>query len=830
MQAPAAQTKQPDEMWYLKAKCPVFLPKMDALTMSSTEFATYLTELLKPTTEDADADGTEKGDNSDAFTLVSEQPSTTADARELLQGLTVAPAPADDANMGDASGLAPHDQEKSDVKAGESTGHPFMEGLKSFGTEQSDQSAPPTGFDMENRMRTENNDLAFRSTTEPLLDLFSELEEVVSGPRLHELLNAAWGRDPLATLKIIFNARSIHLGKSSRLTFYRCAGWLATYHPRTLVANLRWLSRPVIAKKLEKKEGDGDEDLVLVEAEKDPNNVSSHDVKNGVAHGYWKDLLNILALSANGKLSVLADPRDILNIEREGKGTSVTKEEASAKRQIVRDERHQAVLKALEEVPVHRALHLEIARLFADQLTADIGLLCGEDAKARRNISLCAKWAPSTARFHDKHTFVASSIAEILYPDDLYVEKGLILGGSDRTEADRTLYLRHARETYRKDISALRKHLGVVERDITAGAFEHIKYDRVPSLAMQNYTPIFARKDTERFGSYLDKVAEGKSRISGATLLPSTLVHAALYGTARSARKGPAKRKLNSLLEARIEAMGDKVLDGQWNTLVQRIKDSGTMQSCIAVCDVSGSMGSPTFSDHTCPEDSAVGLSLLVAEVTQAPFGGSFITFSEHPTVEVVDLSQTFKQKVKTLMSSEWGCNTNFEAVFTDLILPMAVKHKLSQEQMVKRIFVFSDMHFDAAGGDNWSTSFERIQAAYKEAGYEVPELVFWNLAGGRAGYRSFWGDPVAPKPVTAYGEGVALVNGYSQGMLKVFLDEGVFVEEDEEEEVVTAKGVGEDSDVVTVEKPAKKTRIDPMSTLKKAISHKAYSMLEVVD
>ena len=803
-----------EEPWFLKAKCPVFLPRADALTLSTDDFEAYLAEILKPIENGAATETVDQTDGTDSFTVVSEQPSATAPVRELLQDLAV-----DDDDA----------KKQTQAPAQAPTGNPFVDGLKSY-TETSEPK------DMENKMLTENGDIAFRSTNQPLVDLFYELEEVVSGPRLHELLNAAWACDPLATVKIIFNARSIHLGKSSRLSFYRCAGWLATYHPRTLIANLRWLSRPVIAKKLEKKDLNKEE-MVIVEPAPDSSNPTAFDVGNGVAHGYWKDLLNILALSANDKLSVLANPKDVLNVEREGKGASVSQEEASEKRHQLRDDRHQAILNILEDKPVHCALHLSVARLFAEQLAIDIRLFHGGNPKEKRNISLCAKWAPSTARFHDKHTFVVSSIAEILYPEDYFVEKQLLV--PNKLDTGRTVYLRYAREAYRKDIAALRKHLGVVERDITANKLENIKYERVPSIAMQNYSPIFAEKDTDRFEAYLDKVADGKSQISGATLLPSTLIHGVRTGSysQTAVPKKGKKRSIDAMVSSRLAAMASKVVDGQWNSLVQRIKDSGTMESCIAVCDVSGSMSSPVFSDRTCPMDSAIGLSLLIAEVTKPPFGGTFITFSESPTVETVDLSKTLQEKVDALQNSEWGYSTDFESVFTRLILPMAVENKLTQEQLVKRVFVFSDMQFDTAssGSQTWSSSFERIQKAFSEAGYEVPELIFWNLAGGRAGFPGdSWGDPVAPKPVTAEQEGVSLVSGYSQGMLKVFLDSGSFEEEeDKEEDVEVIEKAGEDAEdegLVSVERSAKKAKVDPMSTVTKAISHKAYSMLKVVD
>ncbi|KAK5628753.1 hypothetical protein RRF57_004468 [Xylaria bambusicola] len=663
-------------------------------------------------------------------------------------------------------------------------------------------------------MLTENGDVTYRSTTSPLVDLFTELEDVVSGPRLLELLNAAWREDSLTTLKIIFNARSIHLGKASRLTFYRCAGWLAKYHPLTLVANLRWLSRPVIQKKVEKKEEE-DKDLVIVDEnpEKDPEDITRFDVKHGVSHGYWKDLLNILVLRVEDSLDVLAQPRDILNTEQPVKSNvSVNKEEAKTRRHEMRNQRHNNAVVKFHSDAVYRGLYLSVARLFAEQLKIDLALLKGEDHKARKNISLCAKWAPSHDRFCDKHTFIVSSIAEMLHP--------LAEFGLSHESNDRELYLRRAREEYRKDISTLRARLDIVERNLSAKTYDNIRYERVPSIAMNNYSQIFAERDSERFRKYLDDVVEGKAHISGAILLPSTLVK-----QVRDNRRS-------------FDPMKNSVTDLQWRTLVQRIKDSGALESSIAVCDASLSMEYPVFPDGTCPMDSAIGLSLLLAEVTDPPFGGHFITFSETPQVQSIDSYRFLGDKVDGLCWSGFGMSTNFTAVFESLILPMAVRNKLSQDQMIKRVFVFSDMQFNSAesgagSSDSFSSSYERIKASFAAAGYEMPELIFWNLAGGRAGYSEGTnGDLIAPKPVTSEEQGTTMVSGYSQGMLKVFLDNGSFddpeLEEAEEEgEIETT----EEGDLAIVnQEQAKKRKIDPMSTVKKAIGHKSYDPLVVVD
>jgi hypothetical protein len=108
---------------------------------------------------------------------------------------------------------------------------------------------------------------------------------------------------------------------------------------------------------------------------------------------------------------------------------------------------------------------------------------------------------------------------------------------------------------------------------------------------------------------------------------------------------------------------------------------------------------------------------------------------------------------------------------------------------------------------------------------------VYWNLANGK-GYHDTvdtWdeGGAVDPKPVMAEHTSVAMVSGYSQGMMKAFLDQGLFKEE--EAEVVGTVVEGEDGDEL-MEVAVKKPKLDPLATVRMALSSKAYAMLKVVD
>ncbi|KAH4166263.1 hypothetical protein HBH96_134320 [Parastagonospora nodorum] len=623
---------------------------------------------------------------------------------------------------------------------------PFLAGLEKHELYQRTTDDPSA----ENKMLTANGDVTNISSQNALVDLFYDLGENTAGRQLKTLLDVAWKEDAALTLKIIFNARSIHLGKSNRVAAYKAFGWLAQEHPLTLLTNLPWLVRPVIAKKApksddgetEKMSVDEDFDMIGVE-EADPD--KAHDVRHGLSHGYWKDLLNLVVFAANNQLRVDGDP-DALYIKKPdnskvGKNKrnwdQATAKEAS--RTWKKDQNNRVQRKIIED-PFYRAIHFTVARLFTKQMKEDKVLLDSGKKFDLKKLSLAAKWSPTFSEFHDKHTFILSSIAEALLPDPI---------SNCSPRDNREHYLRLVREVYRKEYaSPLRKALSVVERDIAANTFSNIEYSRVPSLAMDRYTGLFMKKDMPRFLSYIED---------------------------------PSNSPPNSTFNATS-------IDGQWTTLVQRVRDAGTLTSSIALCDVSGSMDGPVLKDSSVPMDSAIGLSLLISSVTAAPFGGGFINFSSSPTYLTIKPDQGLVDTVKYMESTPWGGSTNFTAVFEDVILPMAVKNQLKQDDMVK-------------------------QVKYANAGYVMPRLIFWNLAASATG-----------KPTTMYDGDTCLVSGYSQGMLRAFLEEGAF-ELGEEEVEVEIEGEDGMVEIRRVEKG-----VDPLETVRKAVGGRAYGMLEVVD
>jgi hypothetical protein len=120
---------------------------------------------------------------------------------------------------------------------------------------------------------------------------------------------------------------------------------------------------------------------------------------------------------------------------------------------------------------------------------------------------------------------------------------------------------------------------------------------------------------------------------------------------------------------------------------------------------------------------------------------------------------------------SNWAGSTNIQAAF-ELILDAAVKHKVPKAEMPTKVLILSDMEFNGCvtmgaqttsmwgGGTPVSVSaMDMIRDKFANAGYELPQVVFWNL-NGRAGN----------SPVTYNETGTALVSGFSPSIVKSVL------------------------------------------------------------
>ena len=350
-----------------------------------------------------------------------------------------------------------------------------------------------------------------------------------------------------------------------------------------------------------------------------------------------------------------------------------------------------------------------------------------ENMKAKKPISLIAKWMPSIN---------ASSAQTMAYAKKLC--KALHM-----TERE-----------YRKALSKMRKYLDVVEVKMSDKNWSEIKYEAVPSRANLIYNNAFLRNDEARRREYLGQLEKGETKINASTLFPHDIVHKYMTGGWYASLKAKG---------ATLEAM--------WNALPNTVNDCG---NTIVVADGSGSMTCTVDSNSSVTAlEVANALAIYFAERSSGQFKDKYITFSERP--QFVDFSncKSLHDKIQAALAHNEVANTNIEKVF-DLILTAAINNHMSQEDLPKNILIISDMEFDCCSTcnsfrkDRWGYAvqvrpdhnlFNVIAQRYAAAGYKMPRLVFWNV-NSRTG----------TIPVKENDLGVALVSGFSVNVAKIVM------------------------------------------------------------
>ena len=278
---------------------------------------------------------------------------------------------------------------------------------------------------------------------------------------------------------------------------------------------------------------------------------------------------------------------------------------------------------------------------------------------------------------------------------------------------------------YRKSLVSLSK---TVEQNMCAKDWDGINYSHVPSLAAARYQKAFAKNDPVGYSAYKAKLVSGDAKVNASAVYPYDVIKSNKFG-------------------------GDAaVMQAQWDALPNYVGDS----LVLPMCDVSGSMSSPVGGNAnlTCM-DVCVSLGLYLADKNTGPFKDMFLTFSEKSKIEI--LKGNLTSKLAQLQRADWGMSTNLHGAF-EAVLKTAVAGKVDAKDMPKFVLIMSDMEFNSCARHD-DSAMQMIERKYNEAGYTVPNIVFWNL-NARAGN----------VPVKHDKKGVALVSGFSPAIMKSIL------------------------------------------------------------
>lgn len=313
--------------------------------------------------------------------------------------------------------------------------------------------------------------------------------------------------------------------------------------------------------------------------------------------------------------------------------------------------------------------------------------------------SLLAKWLPSH-RTHNVDSITAKKIMSAL----------------NMTEKE-----------YRKTLSNLRNRLNIVEKNLTDKKYENIDFNHVPTKAMLKYTNAYTNRMAEKYSEYKNKVKTGEDKINTEGLFAYEIVKNILWGN----------------------KIDEELYDLMWNNQKDVLKGCNT--NVLVMADTSGSM--------TCyggiPYATSVGLALYTAERNTGMFNNHFITFSDKPYLCEVK-GKTIKEKLENVPSII--ANTDIDKAF-ELILETAKENKLKQEELPSHLLIISDMEFDRGVYSENGTNLNGWKQTFKSEGYELPAIIFWNVAGSTKGV-----------PATKFDNDVAMISGFSTNILENLL------------------------------------------------------------
>lgn len=322
-----------------------------------------------------------------------------------------------------------------------------------------------------------------------------------------------------------------------------------------------------------------------------------------------------------------------------------------------------------------------------------------KDMQAEKSVSLLAKWLKSENTSSKDSVAKAKKFREFL-------------GWNSKK--------------YRKTLSTLRRYIDVVEVKMCARDWDHINFEHVPSKATLTYRKAFEKRATKAYKAYLASVEKGEAKIKADVLYPYDI--------------------LRTLVESPQSEISLKAADLQWKALPNYLEGDG---KGLVIADTSGSMnGLPLYM--------AVSLAIYFAERNVGPFKDVFITFSMHPCFHRL-VGSNLLEKWNNLDRGGWDGNTNLQATF-DLILNTAKANKVPQKDMPTFLFIISDMEFDYACSKEGksATNFKVMKEKFEEAGYKLPNVIWWTVASRRNN-----------TPVMFSDTGVALVSGSHPSILK---------------------------------------------------------------
>lgn len=297
-------------------------------------------------------------------------------------------------------------------------------------------------------------------------------------------------------------------------------------------------------------------------------------------------------------------------------------------------------------------------------------------------ISLLAKWTSKEGSSHDKKYGSAKVLARLHSPE-LFEENRY-----------------KAMKKYRQDVSLLNEVINTTERLMSLNRWDEIQWRLVPGKCLQKHRRAFLnlvggskcktqderstdekRRECRRsLLEFMELAAAGKAQVKGKTLHIHEIINK--FGVQSKGRN-------------RLSPEEKLLLELQWKTkrdeLIKMIKEEQLdINQFVVMSDFSDSMKCR----NGVPLQVSMAFGIMLSEVMEGPFANRILSFSENPSWIVFREDMSLEEKIQHALDAAWGGSTNYLRAH-DMILALAIKHRLKPEQMPKGFLTVSDMQFN---------------------------------------------------------------------------------------------------------------------------------------
>ena len=337
--------------------------------------------------------------------------------------------------------------------------------------------------------------------------------------------------------------------------------------------------------------------------------------------------------------------------------------------------------------------------------------------KANKPISLLAKWSPSINTSSKESRRLANKFCKIA-------------GISPRT--------------YRKTLSKLRAYLDVVERKMSAGEWNEIDYEAVPSLAMSRYIKAFNIHNPEAFGEYKNKLSKGEAKVNASVITPSEICRKYIVNGGNRAWNSGWYGSSNT---NPVVGILDEVDKAQWNSLPNYVEGG---HDVVIMADISGSMSSPNYE----PIAASVGLATYFAQRNTGAYKNLYMSFAGNPSFIKLEEDWDIEKCFSYVLGSAVSYNTNMDKAF-EAIYNLAIESR----EAPRAICVISDGEMDSWVQSKQSDSIvSKWNNKLIAAGLNPIKVISWNVAARN-------GTVIAPAS-----DYVSYCGGSSAGVFKNFV------------------------------------------------------------